>query len=62
MLSIPLVATFMSRGVLYSNDFYWPAGLAISITATVGSFYLYGKQALTWAEDDAVEEEQEVAA
>lgn len=52
VLSIPLVATLMARGVWYWDDFPWPAGLTLAIAATVGSFYLYGRQALTWTEDD----------
>lgn len=52
ILSIPLLATFMARGVLYSDDFPLPAGIAIVALATGGSFFLYGKQALTWSEDE----------
>jgi hypothetical protein len=52
VLSIPLVATLMARGVWYWDDFPWPAGLALAILATVGSFFIYGRQALTWTEDD----------
>jgi len=51
MLSIPLVATLMARGVWYWDGFPWPAGAAVSVGAMVGAFYLYGKQALTWSED-----------
>jgi len=52
VLSIPLVATFMARGVWYWDDFPWPIGLALAIAATVGSFYLYAKQALTWTDNE----------
>jgi hypothetical protein len=51
ILSIPLAATFMARGVLYSDDFPLPAGIALVTLLTGGSFYSYGKQALTWSED-----------
>jgi len=52
MVSIPLVATLMARGVGYWDDFPWPAGLVLALLATGGSFYLYGKQALTWKEEE----------
>ena len=52
ILSIPFLATLMSRGVWYWQDFPWQVGLVLSIAATGGSFYLYGKQALTWTEDE----------
>jgi hypothetical protein len=51
MLSIPLLATFMSRGVLYSDDFPLPAGIALVVLTTAGSSFVYGKQALTWSEN-----------
>ena len=54
MLSIPLVATFMARGVWDWQDFPWPLGLGLAIAATVGSFYFYGNQALTWTEDEEI--------
>jgi hypothetical protein len=60
ILSIPLAATFMARGVLYSDDFPAPAGIALVALITGGSFFLYGKEALTWSEDESVvETEQE---
>lgn len=52
ILSIPFLATLMARGVWYWQDFTWQVGLVLSIAATGGSFYLYGKQALTWTEED----------
>lgn len=54
ILSIPLLATLMARGVWYSQDFPWQVGLTTAILATVGSFYFYARQALTWTEDEAV--------
>lgn len=59
MLSIPLLATFMSRGVLYSDDFPWPAGIVLAVLTTGGASFLYGKQALTWTEDDVGTSSQE---
>ena len=54
ILSIPLMATFMARGVWYSQDFPWQAGAAFTGLALMGSSVVYAKQALTWAEDDEV--------
>ncbi len=51
ILSIPFLATLMARGVWYWQDFPWQVGLVLSIIATGGSFYLYGKQAFNWTED-----------
>jgi len=48
MLSIPLLATLMARGVLYSNDFPWQVGMVLALSCTVGSFAFYGRQALQW--------------
>jgi hypothetical protein len=52
ILSIPFVATLMSRGVWYWEDFPWQVGLVLSVAATGGSFFLYGRQALQWKEAD----------
>ena len=52
IFSIPLLAALMARGVWYWEDFPWQIGLATAIAATVGSFFVYAKQALTWTEDD----------
>lgn len=51
LLSIPLLATLMARGVWYSNDFPWQAGAAVCAVALLGSGTLYAKQALQWKED-----------
>jgi hypothetical protein len=59
VLSIPLIATLMARGVGYWQGFPWPLGLALALAATGGSFFFYGKQALTWTEE---EEEYAVSA
>ena len=52
IIFIPLFASLMARGVLYANDFPWQAGLALTILATVGASFLYGKQSLTWSDDN----------
>jgi len=52
ILTIPLLATLMARGVWYWQGFPWPVGLVTAIAATGGSFFFYGRQALTWTEDD----------
>ena len=54
LLTIPLLASLMSRGVGYSSDFPWQAGAFASLAATGGSFFYYGRQALTW--DDTIKE------
>jgi hypothetical protein len=51
ILSIPILATLMARGVLYSPDFPYQIGLVASIAATGGSFYFYARQALSWKEE-----------
>jgi len=56
ILTIPLLATLMSRGVGYWADFPWQIGVVISLAATGGSFYYYGKQALEWSEPGDVEQ------
>ena len=55
ILTIPFLATLMSRGVWYWQDFPWQVGLVLSIAATGGSFFLYGRQALNWAEENVAE-------
>lgn len=52
LLFTPLAATVMARGVSYSQDFPWQAGLALTGVALLGSSALYAKQALTWTEDE----------
>jgi len=59
LLTIPLVATLMARGVGYNDGFPWQAGAAAVTLVTAGSGFLYAKQALTWAEPDAVAVEEE---
>jgi hypothetical protein len=54
ILTIPFLATLMARGVWYWQDFPWQVGAVIAIAATGGSFFLYGRQAMIWAEDEDV--------
>jgi hypothetical protein len=51
LVSIPLVAAFMARGVLYWDDFPWQAGAAFTVVATGGASFFYAKQALTWKDN-----------
>jgi hypothetical protein len=60
VLSIPLLATLMARGVWYVQDFPWPLGLTVAILATAGSFYFYANQALTWTDEVSIVREEEV--
>ena len=58
VLSIPLLATLMARGVWYVQDFPWPVGLTVALLATAGSFYFYAKQALDWTDGVSVVPEE----
>lgn len=55
ILTIPLLATFMARGVWYAGDFPWPAGLVLALVTTGGATYYYGKQALTWSDEETLD-------
>ncbi|GKY90773.1 hypothetical protein MPSEU_000050100 [Mayamaea pseudoterrestris] len=55
LLSIPFFATFMARGVWYSQEFPWQAGAAFTGLALLGSSALYAKQAFSWVEDDVAQ-------
>ena len=50
ILSVPLLATLMARGVSYQPDFPWPVGAAFTVLTLVGSGTVYARQALTWKE------------
>ena len=50
ILSVPLLATLMARGVSYQPDFPWPVGAAFTVLTLVGSGTFYARQALTWKE------------
>ena len=59
--AVPLVATLMSRGVLYGgDDFPWQVGAALLVVTFGGATFKYAKEAVAWTEDDevrAIEEE-----
>jgi putative membrane protein len=50
IVTMPLLATLMARGVGYMDGFPWPAGAALTAATLVGSSVLYARQALTWVE------------
>jgi hypothetical protein len=50
ILCIPLFASIMARGVSYMEGFPLPAGILLTVVATGGASFLYGKQSLTWQE------------
>ena len=47
---IPFFASFMARGVAYVDGFPILVGVALTVLATGGASFLYGKQSLTWEE------------
>jgi uncharacterized membrane protein len=51
LASIPLAATFMSRGVGYADWFPWEAGAGAVGLTVAGLSFKYVKEALTWNED-----------
>lgn len=52
LLSIPLLASLMARGVGYMNEFPWPLGAALYVLALGGSGYKYGKEAFDMMESE----------
>jgi putative membrane protein len=56
VLTIPLVATLMARGVWYWNEFPWQAGAAMFFLPWAGLTFKYTKEALSWQEDDLATE------
>lgn len=57
--SIPLVATLMSRGVLYgSGEFPWQVGAGLFVTTFGGFGYKYVKEALSWKENEELSAEE----
>lgn len=47
---IPLTATFMARGVLYSDSIPWEAEAGLSAAVFAGLSFKYLKEAFTWEE------------
>ena len=45
---IPLTATFMARGVLYSESFPWQVEAALAAAVFAGLSFKYLKEAFTW--------------
>ena len=52
LLTIPLLATLMARGVGYNDGFPWQAGAASTGLTLLGSGFFYAKQALSLTEDN----------
>lgn len=54
VLSIPLLATLMARGIAFSpdRDWVWPLGAGGTVLVLLGSGALYARQALTWEEPE----------
>jgi uncharacterized membrane protein len=50
ILSVPLLATLMARGVAYQPDFPWQLGAGLTVLTLVGSGAFYAQKALTWTE------------
>lgn len=55
---IPLTATLMARGVFYTNDIPWQIGACVSVIVFGGLSYKYVREALTWTEEEEMEEEE----
>jgi putative membrane protein len=54
LVSIPLSATVMSRGIGYNADIPWQAEAFLAIGVFVGLSYKYVKEALDFEEDDVL--------
>lgn len=54
LASIPLAATLMARGVLYSDYIPWQAGAGVSALVFGGLSFKYIKEALQWTEDPKI--------
>jgi uncharacterized membrane protein len=52
LFSIPMFATLMSRGVLYTESIPWQAGAGVLSVSFGGLTFKYVKEALTWQEDE----------
>lgn len=61
ILTIPLLAALMARGVGYQPDLPWQVGMVVSLVATGGSFYFYARQALNWSEEEETDDDEKSA-
>ncbi|CAB9529160.1 Predicted membrane protein (DUF2214) [Seminavis robusta] len=52
LLTIPLFASLMARGVLYMDNFPWPLGVALYVVSLGGAGYKYGKEAFEMIESE----------
>ena len=52
LLTIPLLASLMARGVLYVNDFPWALGVVLYVVSLGGAGYKYGKEAFELMESE----------
>lgn len=52
LLTIPLMASLMARGVLYMNDFPWAAGAVLYVVSLGGAGFKYITEALTMMEEE----------
>lgn len=52
LISIPLLASLMARGVLYVEDFPWPLGAAVYLACLGGAGYKYVTEAFQMMEEE----------
>ncbi|CAB9524906.1 Predicted membrane protein (DUF2214) [Seminavis robusta] len=52
LLTIPLFASLMARGVLYMDNFPWPLGVVLYVVSLGGAGYKYGKEAFEMIESE----------
>lgn len=57
LLTIPLLASLMARGVLYMDNFPWYAGAGLYIVSLGGAGFKYGKEAMDMMEREGALEE-----
>jgi len=52
LLTIPLFASLMARGVLYMDNFPWPLGVGLYVVSLGGAGFKYGKEAFDMMESE----------
>jgi putative membrane protein len=52
LLTIPLLASLMARGVLYVDNFPWALGVVLYVVSLGGAGYKYGKEAFDMMESE----------